>query len=68
MEGGVDAFSSLPPDESLSPPSAQEEEGIKGVGGNKRETKLEKSQEIPDFVRAPAGNDANPATVPLYRS
>ena len=37
-------------------------------GGGEKETKLEKSQEIPDFVRAPAGNDANPATVPLYRS
>jgi hypothetical protein len=34
MEGRVDFFSSLLPDESFSPPpSAQEEEGIKGVGG-----------------------------------
>jgi hypothetical protein len=33
MEGGVDFFSSQMPDKSFSPPSAQEEEGIKGVGG-----------------------------------
>ncbi len=48
-------------------PSTQEEEGIR-IRERERETKLEKSQEIPDFVRALAGNDANPATVPLYRS
>lgn len=42
---------------------------IRRGGKKKNTTKLEKSQEIPDFVRASAGNDANPATVPsIYRS